>query len=74
MAKIKQLNKIYADMKKNYESLDVMFKNHSSIKQKFILSQELIMQGYMLINDKLESVENKRQFNKIIKDIKNGQK
>jgi hypothetical protein len=34
-----------------------MFHNHSSVKQKFILSEEILMQGYMLIKDKFEETE-----------------
>jgi hypothetical protein len=58
-------------MKKNYDILKKMFKNHSNIKQKIILSEELLMQGYMLIKDKLEDSETHREFNRIVKGIKN---
>jgi hypothetical protein len=68
--KIRILNEIYHSMKKNYNTLHKMFHNHSTIKQKFILSEEILMQGYMLIKDKLEDSETHREFNKIIKGIK----
>ena len=68
--KIKKLNDIYYSMKKNYDTLKKMFHNHSSIKQKVILSEEILNQCYMLIMDKLETTETHRQFNKIIKNIK----
>jgi len=68
--KIKKLNEIYQSMRDNYSALKKMFKNHSSIKQKIILSEEILMQVYGLIGEKLEEVETKREFNKIMKGIK----
>lgn len=69
--KIKQLNEVYHSMKKNYNILKKMFRNHSTIKQKFILSEEILMQGYMLITEKFEKTEIHREFNKIIRGVKN---
>ena len=69
--KIQRLNEVYHSMKKNYNILKKMFHNHSTIKQKFVLSEEILMQGYMLIKDKFEETETHREFNKIIKGIKN---
>ena len=68
---IQKLNEIYGIMKKNYAILKKLYNNHSTIKQKFILSEGILMQGYMLINDKLTETESRREFNKIIKVIKN---
>ena len=67
---IQQLNSVFHSMKKNYDILNKMFSNHSTIKQKFILSEEILMQGYMLIGEKLEEVETRKEFAKIIKGIK----
>lgn len=72
--KIQKLNEVYHSMKKNYSTLKKMFNNHSTIKQKFILSEEILMQGYMLIKDKIETTETHREFNKIIKGIKDEKK
>ena len=68
---IKRLNEIYHIMNKQYSLLKKMFKNHSSIKQKVILSEQILHQAYSLIVDKTEEVETNREFNKIIKGIKN---
>jgi hypothetical protein len=72
--KILKLNEVYHSMKKNFDILKKMFRNHSTIKQKFILSEEILMQSYMLIKDKLETTETHREFNKIIKGIKDDKK
>jgi len=68
---IKRLNEIYHIMNCQYNLLKKMFKNHSSIKQKVILSEQILHQAYMLIVEKTEEVETTREFNKIIKGIKN---
>jgi ABC-type Na+ transport system ATPase subunit NatA len=68
---IQKLNEIYNIMNRQYFLLKKMFKNHSTIKQKVILSEQLLHQAYALIVDKTEEVETNRTFNKIIKDIKN---
>jgi hypothetical protein len=67
---IQKLNGIYTLMNKNYDSLKKMFSNHSSIKQKIILSEEILNQAFMLIVDKTETAEIRREFNKIIETIK----
>jgi hypothetical protein len=67
---IRILNTIYSDMDKNYSTLKSMFKNHSGIKQKFILSEQILLQGFLLLQDKIEFVETKRKFNRIIKKIR----
>jgi len=51
-----------------------MFKNHSTIKQKIILSDEILGQAYMCILEKIEALETNREFLKIIKHIKDEQK
>lgn len=68
---IKQLNEIYHVMNRQYALLKKMFKNHSTIKQKIILSEQILHQGYSLIVEKTEEVETNREFNRIIKGIKN---
>jgi len=68
---INKLNNLYHSFKKNYADLKKMFRNHSCILQKIKLSEEILMQAYMLISDKTEEAESKREFNKIIKSIKN---
>jgi len=72
--KIKKLNELYFSFKKNFEVLRQMFKNHSVIKQKVVLAEEMTNQIYMTILDKIESLETRREFNRIVKDIKDGQK
>lgn len=67
---IKQLNEIYHIMNKQFSLLKKMFKNHSTIKQKVILSEQILHQAYALIVDKTEEVETNREFNRIIKSIK----
>jgi hypothetical protein len=58
-------------MNRQYSLLKKMFKNHSTIKQKVILSEQILHQAYMLIVEKTEEVETNREFNKIMKGIKN---
>ena len=68
---IQKLNEIYHIMNKQYSLLKKMFKNHSAIKGKVILSEQILHQAYMLIVEKTQEVETNREFNKIIKGIKN---
>lgn len=68
---IQKINEIYHIMNKQYFLLKKMFKNHSGVKQKIILSEQILHQGFMLIVDKTQEIETNREFNKIIKDIKN---
>ena len=68
---IQKLNEVYHIMNKQYSLLKKMFKNHSTIKQKVILSEQILHQAYSLIVDKTEEVETTREFNKIIKGVKN---
>jgi ABC-type Na+ transport system ATPase subunit NatA len=71
---IQKLNEIYNIMNRQYALLKKMFKNHSGVKQKVILSEQILHQAYMLIVEKTEEIETNRKFNKIIKDIKNESK
>ena len=71
---IQTLNKLYTSFKQNFDTLKTMFKNHSTIKQKVVLAEEMTNQIYMTILEKIEELEQRREFNKIIKHIKNGQK
>ena len=64
------LNKIYSSMRKHYQTLGKMFNKDSNIKQKFILSEQILNQAYMTIKDKIEIQETNNQFNQIIKNIK----
>ena len=73
MSNIKQIqkvNEIYHIMKKQYDTLKKMFRNHKIIEQKIILSEGILNQAFMSIANKTEEVEGKREFNKIIKNIK----
>ena len=67
---IKKLNEIYHIMNKNYTILKKIFHNHNQIRDTIILSENFLQQTYGLILEKLEEVESKRQFNKIVKGIK----
>lgn len=67
---IQKVNQLYYIMTKNYKILKTMFKNHSNIKQKLILSEEIFHQALLLIAGKTEEVTSRREFNKIIKQIK----
>ena len=68
---IQKLNEVYHTMNRQYSILKKMFKNHSTIKQKVILSEQILQQAYMLIVDKTQEVEVNKEFNRIIKGIKN---
>ena len=68
---IQKVNEIYHIMKKSYASLKKIFKNHKIIRDKIDLSERMLMQAFMSIVDKTEQIESKREFNKIIKEIKN---
>jgi len=71
---IKKLNEVYHIMNRQYSLLKKMFKNHSGIKQKIILSEQILMQSFIMIKEELEIVEQRREFNKIIKNIKEDEK
>lgn len=67
---IRQLNEIYRSMKKNFDILKKMFNKESTIKQKIILTEQMLGQVYMSIKDKLENEEINSEFNQIIKQLK----
>jgi len=67
---IQKLNELYHSFKRNYDTLEKMFKNHLTIKHKIILSEQFLNQAYMVIKDELETTEQRREFNRIIKGIK----
>lgn len=67
---INKLNNLYRSFEKNYKTMKEMFKNHSCILQKIRLSEEILMQSFMLIAEKTEETEQKREFFKIIKNLK----
>lgn len=67
---IQKFNEVYHIMNRQYSLLKKMFKNHSTIKQKVILSEQILQQAYMMIVDKTEEIETNRTFNKIIKEIR----
>ena len=71
---IVKLNELYHTFRKSYDSLSKIVKNHATIKQKIILSEQILGQAYLLIKEELETNEQRRTFNKIIKDIKNESK
>lgn len=68
---IQKLNELYHAFKRSYNALEKIVRNHSSIKQKIVLSEQFLNQAYMLIKDELETTEQRREFNKIVKNIKN---
>jgi hypothetical protein len=67
---IQKLNELYNTFRRSYDILKKIVRNHSTIKQKLILSEQILNQAYMLIKNELETTEQKREFNKIIKGIK----
>jgi len=67
---ITKLNELYHTIRRSFDSLKKIVKNHSTIKQKIILSEQILNQAYMLIKDELETTEQRREFNKIIRIIK----
>jgi len=68
---ITKLNELYHSFRRSFTVLKKITKNHSTIKQKIILSEQILDQAYLLIKDELEGTEQRRGFNKIIKSIKN---
>ena len=66
-----KLNELYHGFRRSFNALKKIVKNHSTIKQKIILSEQILDQAYLLIKDELESTEQKREFNHIIRRIKN---
>jgi len=71
---IKILNKLYKDMSKNFDTLKRMFNDNKIIKQKILLTEQLLNDVYMAILDTLETNEINKQFFDIIKGIKNEKK
>jgi len=71
---IKYLNEIYRSMKKNFDNLKKLFRNDSCIKQKIILTEQMLGQVYMSIMQKIESQTINEEFLKIIKGIRNEKK
>ena len=71
---IQKLNELYHSFRYSYNALKKIIKNHSTIKQKIILSEQILNQAYLLIKENLETNEQRREFNKIIKNIKNDKK
>jgi len=71
---IKQLNEIYHSLRKNFNDLKKMFKNHSLIKEKILLVEQLMDDVYMTIKDKIESEEINSEFLNIVKGIRKEKK
>ena len=69
-----KLNELYHAFRRSYDALKKIVRNHSTIKQKIILSEQILDQAYLLIKENLETTEQRKEFNKIIKDIKNEKK
>ena len=67
---VQRLNEVYHIMNRQYALLKKMFRNHSTIKQKVILSEQILHQAYSLIVEKTEEVETNRTFLNIIGTIK----
>jgi uncharacterized protein (DUF608 family) len=68
---LKILNEVYTSMKKNFDTLKKMFNKENGIKQKVILTEQMLGQVYMSILQKMESEEINSKFLKIVKGIKN---
>jgi predicted HAD superfamily hydrolase len=68
---ITKLNELYHSFRRSYNTLKKIVRNHSTIKQKIVLSEQILDQAYLLIKENLETNEQRREFNKIIKGIKN---
>ena len=64
-----KLNELYHTFKKSYDSLNKIIKTHSNIQQKLILSEQILNQAYILIKENLETTEQKKEFNRIIRGI-----
>jgi len=71
---IKQLNEIYHSLRKNFNDLKKMFNNHSLIKEKILLVEQLMDDVYMTIKDKIESEEINSEFLNIVKGIRKEKK
>ena len=68
---IQKLNEIYHLMKKQYTTLKKIFHNHKQIRDTIELSEQFLYQAYGMIVEKTEEIETNREFNRIIKGIKN---
>ena len=71
---IQKINELYHSFRNNYISFKKVVKNHSTIHQKLILSEQFLNQAFMLIKDEMETTPQRREFNKIVKGIKNENK
>jgi RNAse (barnase) inhibitor barstar len=67
---IQKINELYRSFKKNYDIFKKVVKNHSTIHQKIVLSEQFLHQAFILIKEEMETTEQHREFNKIIKVIK----
>jgi hypothetical protein len=67
---IQKVNEVYHIINKNYSDLKKMFKNHKQIVDALNLSEALFHQAIGLVVEKTESIEANREFNRIIKGIK----
>jgi hypothetical protein len=71
---IKKINEIYRKMSENYFQLKKMFKHHSLILGKIELSEKMFHEAILTIANKQEDLVVKKEFNKIIKQIKKEDK
>jgi len=67
---IQEMNEIYHIMNKNYNKLKKIFKNHTFIKQKIILSEQYLIDAYRLSSSELKEKVEKNEFFKIIKGLR----
>jgi hypothetical protein len=67
---IQKLNEVYHLMKRQYTTLKKIFHNHKQIRNTIELSEAILYEAYGMIVDKTEEIESKREFNKIMKGIK----
>jgi len=71
---ITKLNNLYRSFEKNYKEMQKMFRNHSCVLQKIKLSEQILQQAFVLVAEKTEETQQKIEFNKIVKNIKNDRK
>lgn len=67
---ITAVNNIYRQIDKCYTQLKKMFKNHGAILGHIEMSEKFFYQAILSIANKTEEIETKREFNKIVKSLK----
>jgi hypothetical protein len=67
---IKKVNEIYRKMTECFFQLKKMYKRHELIIGKIELSEKMFHEAILTIANKQEDLEVKKEFNKIVKSIK----